>query len=199
MAHCEPCWLRPARSRPVPHPRPADVGAELTDEQRGESAALMRVNHAGEVSAQALYHGQALFARNERVRQALMASAREETDHLAWTQARLGELESRRSLLDPLWYAGSFAIGVAAGLAGDRTSLGFIEETERQVAKHLDDHLQRLPAEDARSRAIVEQMRTDEIDHGRRAGELGAASLPLPVRKVMEATARVMTSTAYWI
>lgn len=159
----------------------------------------MRVNHAGEVAAQALYHGQALVARNPRVREELLAAGREETDHLAWTQTRLAELGSRPSLLDPLWYAGSFAIGVAAGLAGDRTSLGFIEETERQVEGHLDTHLEQLPETDARSRAIVEQMRSDEIAHGRKANELGAAALPLPVRRLMRATARVMTRSAYWI
>lgn len=159
----------------------------------------MRVNHSGEIAAQALYHGQALVARNPRVRAALVEAGREETDHLAWTQQRLAELDSRRSFLDPLWYGGSFAIGVIAGLAGDRASLGFIEETERQVERHLDHHLQGLPKEDARSRAIVEQMRSDEIAHGRRANELGAAPLPLPVRKLMQATARVMTASAYWV
>jgi ubiquinone biosynthesis monooxygenase Coq7 len=192
--------LAPARAaRPTPLPAPGTASAELSPEERREAAGLMRVNHAGEVAAQALYHGQALAARNPRVRQELLAAGREETDHLAWTQGRLAELEARRSLLDPLWYAGSFAIGVAAGLAGDRTSLGFIEETERQVEGHLDDHLQRLPEGDARSRAIVRQMRDDEIAHGRRANELGAAALPLPVRRLMQLTARLMTRSAYWI
>jgi ubiquinone biosynthesis monooxygenase Coq7 len=157
------------------------------------------VNHAGEIAAQALYQGQALVARNPRVRDALLSAGREETDHLAWTQQRLTELHSRPSLLDPLWYAGSFAIGVAAGLAGDRASLGFIEETERQVEGHLDGHLEQLPPNDTRSRAIVEQMRTDEIAHGRKAHELGASELPLPVRKLMHLTSRVMTRSAYWI
>lgn len=189
-------------SRPVPTPPPGAGGpapVELTDAQRRQAGGLMRVNHAGEIAAQALYHGQALVARNPRVRDALIEAGREETDHLAWTQQRLAELDTRRSFLDPLWYAGSFAIGVAAGLAGDRTSLGFIEETERQVEGHLDSHLESLPKEDVRSRAIVEQMRSDEIAHGRRANEMGAAALPLPVRKLMQATARVMTQGAYWV
>jgi 3-demethoxyubiquinol 3-hydroxylase len=190
----------PARpSRPTPEPPAGAPSTELTEVQRREVAGLMRVNHAGEIAAQALYHGQALVARNPRVREELLAASREETDHLAWTQHRLAELGGRRSLLDPLWYAGSFAIGVLAGLAGDRTSLGFIEETERQVEGHLDGHLQRLPAGDTRSRAIVEQMRSDEIAHGRRASELGAAALPLPLRKLMQATSRVMTHGAYWL
>jgi ubiquinone biosynthesis monooxygenase Coq7 len=186
-------------ARPTPAPPPGTPRPELTEAQRREAAGLMRVNHAGEVAAQALYHGQALVARNPRVREALLAAGREEADHLAWTGERLAELGSRRSLLDPLWYVGSFAIGVGAGLAGDRTSLGFIEETERQVEGHLGGHLQRLPAEDVRSRAIVEQMRSDEIAHGRRANELGAAVLPLPVRKLMQMTASVMTRSAYWL
>ena len=192
----------PARaSRPTPLP-PVIAGAVsvgLSDQQRREAAGLMRVNHAGEIAAQALYQGQALVARNPRVHQALIEAGREETDHLAWTQQRLAELGARRSLLDPLWYGGSFAIGVLAGLAGDRTSLGFIEETERQVEGHLDSHLERLPKEDARSRAIVEQMRSDEIAHGRRANELGASPLPMPVRQLMQATSRVMTRSAYWV
>jgi len=186
----------PARAS---RPTPTAPASDLSDEQRRQAAGLMRVNHSGEIAAQALYQGQALVARNPRVRDALLEAGREETDHLAWTQQRLAELQSRRSLLDPVWYAGSFAIGVLAGLAGDKASLGFIEETERQVEGHLDGHLERLPKDDARSRAIVEQMRSDEIAHGRRASELGAAPLPLPVRKLMQATARVMTHSAYWV
>jgi ubiquinone biosynthesis monooxygenase Coq7 len=198
--------LAPARAaRPLPEPPPgaplagAGEAAPLTAAEEREVAGLMRVNHAGEIAAQALYQGQALVARNPRVRAELLAAGREETDHLAWTQTRLRELGSRTSLLDPLWYAGSFAIGVAAGLAGDRTSLGFIEETERQVERHLDGHLDRLPPGDARSRAILEQMRADEIEHGHRAAELGAAALPLPIRKLMQLSARVMTRSAFWI
>lgn len=198
--------LAPARAaRPLPEPPPggalagAGEAAPPTAAEEREVAGLMRVNHAGEIAAQALYQGQALVARNPRVRAELLAAGREETDHLAWTQTRLRELGSRTSLLDPLWYAGSFAIGVAAGLAGDRTSLGFIEETERQVERHLDGHLDRLPPGDARSRAILEQMRADEIEHGHRAAELGAAALPLPIRKLMQMSACVMTRSAFWI
>jgi len=190
---------RSSRPTPVPKAGAGPVETELTDAQRREAAGLMRVNHAGEIAAQALYHGQALVARNPRVREALIEAGREETDHLAWTQQRLAELDARRSFLDPVWYGGSFVIGLLAGLAGDRTILGFIEETERQVEGHLDSHLETLPKEDVRSRAIVEQMRSDEIAHGRRANELGAAALPLPVRKLMQATSRVMTRSAYWV
>jgi ubiquinone biosynthesis monooxygenase Coq7 len=198
--------LAPARAaRPLPEPPPggappaAGAAAPLTAAEEREVAGLMRVNHAGEIAAQALYQGQALVARNPRVRAELLAAGREETDHLAWTETRLRELGSRTSLLDPFWYAGSFAIGVAAGLAGDRTSLGFIEETERQVERHLGGHLDRLPPGDARSRAILEQMRADEIEHGPRAAELGAVALPPPIRKLMQMCARVMTRSAFWI
>jgi len=159
----------------------------------------MRVNHAGEIAAQALYHGQAFAARSAQTRDLLLAAAREETDHLAWCEKRLSELHSRPSLLDPLWYVGSFAIGTLAALCGDRRSLGFVVETERQVERHLDDHLQRLPAEDARSRAILEAMRGDEIAHGTRAREAGGIDLPAPIRAVMRHTARIMTRSAYFI
>ena len=157
---------------------------------------MMRVNHAGEIAAQGLYHGQALVARDPRTRELLLASASEETDHLAWCETRLTELADRPSRLDPLWYAGSFAIGVLAGVVGDRTSLGFVAETERQVERHLDGHLERLPVDDARSRAIVQQMRDDEIVHGQQARDAGGAELPAPVKQLMGATARLMTSTA---
>ena len=159
----------------------------------------MRVNHAGEIAAQALYHGQAFAAHSASTREMLLHAAREETDHLAWCAERLGELESRPSRLDPLWYAGSFAIGALAGVLGDRISLGFVVETERQVEGHLDAHLATLPGEDTRSRAIVEAMRTDEIAHGANARAAGGVELPLPIRALMRATARVMTTTAYWI
>jgi 3-demethoxyubiquinol 3-hydroxylase len=159
----------------------------------------MRVNHAGETAAQGLYHGQALVARDPAIRAQLEQAGREETDHLAWCEARLSELHDRPSLLQPLWYAGSFAIGVAAGLASDRVSLGFVAETERQVERHLDGHLEQLPADDARSRAILEQMRDDERTHGEQARLSGAATLPAPIQKLMQATATVMTSTARWI
>jgi len=159
----------------------------------------MRVNHAGEIAAQALYHGQALVARNCTTREMLLEAAREESDHLAWCETRLRELDARPSLLNPLWYAGSFAIGALAALAGDRTSLGFVVETERQVEGHLDEHLGRLPAGDTRSRAILQTMRTDEIAHGANARAAGGAELPSPVRALMRRTARVMTGVAYWI
>jgi ubiquinone biosynthesis monooxygenase Coq7 len=159
----------------------------------------MRVNHAGEVAAQGLYHGQALTARNPATRALLERAAREESDHLAWCEQRLKELNDRPSLLDPLWYAGSFAIGALAGLAGDRHSLGFVAETERQVERHLDGHLEQIPPDDARSRAIIEQMRADEREHGELARAAGGATLPRPVQDLMRATARIMTTTARWI
>jgi ubiquinone biosynthesis monooxygenase Coq7 len=159
----------------------------------------MRVNHTGEVAAQALYHGQALVARSGTTREMLLGAAREETDHLAWCETRLSELQSRTSYLNPLWYAGSFAIGALAATFGDRMSLGFVAETERQVEGHLDQHLERLPQADTRSRAILEAMRADEIEHGRAARAAGGADLPAPARALMRHTARVMTRTAYWI
>jgi ubiquinone biosynthesis monooxygenase Coq7 len=159
----------------------------------------MRVNHAGEIAAQGLYHGQALVARTEQTRQLLLEAAKEETDHLAWCATRLQELGSRPSLLDPLWYAGSFVIGAVTALSGDRTSLGLVVETERQVERHLDTHLERLPADDHRSRAILETMRNDEIAHGEHAKDAGGAELPGPLRTAMRHTARVMTHTAHFI
>jgi 3-demethoxyubiquinol 3-hydroxylase len=188
-------------SRPVPQPAARTEGSasELSPDERRRAAALMRVNHAGEIAAQALYHGQALAARSEATRRMLLDAAREETDHLAWCESRLKELESRPSLLNPLWYAGSFFIGALAALVGDRASLGFVVETERQVEGHLDEHLGRLPAADLRSRAIVEQMRVDEAAHGANARAAGGMELPVPVRKLMRHTARVMTGTAYWV
>jgi ubiquinone biosynthesis monooxygenase Coq7 len=171
----------------------------LSESEKRDSAALMRVNHAGEIAAQALYHGQALVARSATTRALLLKAAHEETDHLAWCETRLKELDSRPSLLNPLWYAGSFAIGAAAAMLGDRMSLGFVVETERQVEGHLDEHLARLPQDDTRSRAILQTMRTDEIAHGVSAKAAGGAELPSPVRFLMRTTARLMTSTAYWI
>ena len=159
----------------------------------------MRVNHAGEVAAQALYHGQALVARDPAVREFLLDAAREEGDHLAWCAARLAQLGSRASLLDPLWYAGSVAIGALAGLAGDRASLGFIAETERQVEGHLDRHLERLPESDGASRAIIEQMKADEATHRGHALARGGEELPAPARALMRAVAKVMTGSAYWV
>jgi ubiquinone biosynthesis monooxygenase Coq7 len=159
----------------------------------------MRVNHAGEVAAQALYHGQALVCRDPGVREFLLESAREEGDHLVWCAQRLAALGSRPSVLNPLWYAGSVAIGALAGLAGDAVSLGFIAETERQVEGHIDDHLERLPAADPASRAVLEQMKIDEIQHGARALERGGRELPGPVPRLMRLTAKLMTRSAYWI
>ena len=179
-------------------PSSSSPGA-LSDAEKRHSAALMRVNHAGEIAAQALYHGQALVARSTTTRDLLLKAAHEETDHLAWCETRLKELDSRPSLLNPLWYAGSFAIGAVAALLGDRTSLGFVVETERQVEGHLNEHLARLSPDDARSRAILQTMRTDEIAHGMSAKAAGGAELPSPVRALMRNTARLMTSTAYWI
>ena len=186
----------PARAaRPSPASGPAP---ELSEADRRESGALMRVNHTGEVAAQALYHGQAFAARNENTRNLLLQAARDETDHLAWCEGRLTELQSRTSFLNPLWYAGSFAIGALAATFGDRVSLGFVAETERQVEGHLDEHLARLPSGDLRSRAILEQMRADEISHGAAARAAGGTELPAPARALMKHTSRVMTHTAYW-
>jgi len=189
--------LAPAQAtRPAPAGEP---GESLSEADRRASAALMRVNHAGELAAQALYHGQALFARSEATRAMLLAAARSESDHLAWCEMRLKELAARPSRLNPLWYAASFAIGAAAAALGDRASLGFVAETERQVEGHLDTHLGKLPAGDARSRAILQAMRAEEIAHGARATAAGGAPLPPSVRALMRQTARVMTSTAYWV
>jgi len=189
-------FARPAGSRPTPG-KPAVE--PLDPARRRHAAGLMRVNHAGEIAAQGLYHGQALTARAEETRAALRRAAAEEGDHLAWCRERLDELGSRPSLLNPIWYAGSVAIGALAGLFGDRASLGFMAETERQVEGHLADHLERLPADDARSRTIVQQMQADEIGHGQAAVAAGASMLPDPVPRLMRMSARVMTGTAYWI
>lgn len=178
--------------------RPAPDGrVTLSDDQRRLSGALMRVNHVGEVCAQALYQAQALTARSPALRAQMQAAAREETDHLAWTQARLKALGDRPSRLNPLWFAGAFAIGLAAGRLGDRASLGFVVETERQVEAHLAGHLERLPAEDLESRAIVAQMKADEARHADEALAAGAAPVPPPVRWLMRAAAKVMTTVAH--
>ena len=185
----------PTASRPVPGA--ALPASHLPDEERRHAAALMRVNHTGEVCAQALYAAQALVARSPEIRGKFAQAAREEEDHLAWTQSRLVELNDRTSLLNPLWYAGSFAIGVAAGLAGDDVNLGFVVETERQVEEHLTAHMAQLPAADLKSRAIVEEMRSDEARHGAMAQAAGAAALPFPVRLLMRGAADVMRTLAY--
>ncbi len=184
-------------SRPVPGAGLPE--AELSPEERRNAAGLMRVNHTGEVCAQALYAAQALVARNPETKRDFAQAAREEEEHLAWTQGRLSELSDRVSLLNPLWYAGSFAIGLAAGIAGDRVNLGFVVETERQVEEHLTGHIESLPMADGRSRAIVEQMRDDEARHGAMAQAAGAAELPLPVRGLMRLAAGVMKVVAYRI
>ena len=182
-------------------PNPAGKIAEqtLSEQERRHSAGLMRVNHVGEVCAQALYEAQARFARNPGTQAQLRHAGEEELDHLAWTAARLTELGSRPSLLNPLWYAGSFALGAIAARMGDAQSLGFVVETERQVEAHLNGHLSELPAADQRSRAIVAQMRDDEAAHGAAAQGMGAADLPSPVRKAMRGMAKLMTGTAYYI
>ncbi len=180
-----------------PCPRPRSETAALDDAQRDLSGALMRVNHVGEVCAQALYSAQALTTRDPALRRQFEQAAREETDHLAWTQERLDQLGARPSLLNPLWYGGAFAIGLIAGRAGDAASLGFLVETERQVERHLEGHLDRLPAEDSASRAIVDQMRADESRHADDAQAAGAATVPAPVRWAMRAAAKVMTTTAH--
>lgn len=184
--------------RPTPASSVSPVAcAELSAAEKALSGALMRVNHVGEVCAQALYQGQALAASDRVMQQRFLDAAREETDHLAWTQQRLDELGAHASLLNPLWYAGSFAIGWLAGRAGDAISLGFVVETERQVEQHLDEHLGRLPAGDQRSRAIVHQMKADEARHANDALQAGATPLPAPVRWGMRAVAKVMTTTAH--
>lgn len=173
--------------------------AELSDAEKRHSAGLMRVNHVGEICAQALYDAQSAFSHQPEVASQLQHSCIEEEDHLAWTKSRLDELNSRPSLLNPLWYAGAYTCGVIAAKCGDAASLGFVVETERQVEAHLAGHLEKLPVQDARSRAIVEQMRVDEIAHGAAAQNLGAVDMPLPVRVVMKGMAKVMTSTAYYV
>ena len=185
--------------RPMPKPDVPQTDDLLSPAQRQLSGALMRVNHVGEVCAQALYAAQALTARTPGLRAQMVAAGREETDHLAWTERRLAELGDRTSLLNPLWYAGAFAIGLAAGRAGDRISLGFVVETERQVEAHLASHLDRLPAPDTASRAIVAQMKDDEARHADEALRAGAAAVPAPVRWLMRSAARMMTFTAHRI
>lgn len=177
--------------------------AALDNKQRKHAAGLMRVNHAGEVAAQALYRGQAAVAQNPNTKSHLLEAAEEEQDHLAWCAQRLRELDAAPSKLGPAWYAGSYAIGALAGLAGDRYSLGFVAETERQVEQHLRGHLDDpehgLPAADARSRAIAAQMQADEAEHGQAATAAGGQPLPAPVRSLMRGVAKVMTGGAYWL
>jgi len=187
--------LAPEPDRPSPAgdlPEP-----ELDAAERSHTAGLMRVNHAGEICAQALYAGQAATARNPEVKMAMKQAAREEIDHLAWCEGRLRELDSHTSVLNPLWYAGSFAIGAVAGLAGDQWSLGFLKETEIQVEAHLEEHIDRLPEQDQRSHAILAKMKTDEAHHAEMAADAGAADLPQPVRQLMGMVSQIMKSVAY--
>jgi 3-demethoxyubiquinol 3-hydroxylase len=209
-------WATPHPGRPLPGAAAGDSAAgtmagtaaagtpaagepALREPERAEAARLMRVNHAGEVAAQALYRGQALTARDPRTARSMLKAAAEEMDHLAWCDERLKELNGRTSLLNPLWYAGSFLLGGVAGVLGDRASLGFIAETERQVESHLRDHLERLPADDRRSRAILEQMTHDEIQHGAQATALGGKELPLWLKGAMRLTSKLMTRGSYLV
>jgi ubiquinone biosynthesis monooxygenase Coq7 len=171
----------------------------MSADEKSHAAALMRVNHAGEIAAQGLYQGHAAVVRDPQIEQQMLKAADEELDHLGWCEERLGELGSHPSKLRPLWYAGAWTIGAASGILGDKWSLGFIEETEKQVSAHLTGHLERLPDGDAKSRAIVKIMRDEEELHGANARDAGAAELPRPVRRLMRLTAKVMTGTAYWI
>ncbi len=186
---------RPARSNPAEKVTDTDLDAK----QKRHAAGLMRVNHAGEVAAQALYQGHATVARDKNIEKQMQHAADEEFDHLAWCEQRIHELGFQPSRLSPLWYAGAYAIGAASGVLGDKWSLGFIAETEKQVCSHLDSHLEQLPEEDAKSRAIVKQMRDEEEEHGENAVDAGAAELPRPIVRLMRATAKVMTKTAYWV
>ncbi len=185
----------PARSNPAQK----TIESPLPIEASRQSAALMRVNHAGEVSAQALYHAQALTAKSPAVKQAMQQAALEENDHLAWCEQRLDELNSHASYLNPLWYVGSFAMGVCAGWAGDKWNLGFLAETERQVVNHLGEHLERLPSADKKSREILVQMKMDEAQHASTACTAGAAELPTPIKFMMRGFSKVMTRVAYWV
>ena len=190
---------RAERATPLPASADAALPAELAPADKRLSGALMRVNHVGEVCAQALYQAQAVATGNPALKRQMAQAAREEVDHLAWTEQRLAELGDRPSLFNPLWYGGAFLIGLAAGRLGDRVSLGFVVETERQVEQHLESHLERLPAADRASRAIVDQMRVDEAAHGDAARAAGGVDLPAPVRGAMRLAAKVMTATAHYI
>lgn len=184
-------------ARPLPGGDLPD--AEMSAEEKRHAVALMRINHCGEICAQALYQGQAITARNAEVKAALEQAAWEETEHLNWTETRIGELGGRTSLLNPLWYTGSLALGALAGALGDKWNLGFLAETERQVERHLDSHLGQLPQQDEKSRAILEQMKADEIQHAATALAHGGADLPMPVKAAMKLSSRLMTRTVYWI
>ena len=182
-----------------PFPDQGKAESEMSAEEKRHAAALMRINHTGEVCAQALYNGQALTARNPATEEALREASQEETEHLAWCEKRIKELGSHKSLLNPLWYAGSFTLGAVAGALGDKWNLGFLAETEKQVGKHIEGHLERLPAQDEKSRAVLEQMAIDEARHANTAIEHGGVPLPLPVKLAMKLSSKVMTKTVYWI
>jgi len=172
---------------------------ELTEAEKDKTSRLMRINHTGEICAQALYQGQALTAKSDDIKRSMQESADEENDHLDWCETRINELDGRTSLLNPFWFASSYLMGAAAGLAGDKWSLGFVAETEKQVEKHLDAHLNEIPEEDKKSRAVLEQMRIDEIEHGNKAKQLGAAVLPKPVKAAMALTSKIMTGSVYYL
>lgn len=188
-----------AKTTGEPYPAKHVDELPLSDEQRQHSAALMRINHAGEICAQALYHGQGVVSHSDEIQQKMQQAAIEEGDHLEWCKQRLDELGSHTSHLNPLWYAGSFCIGVMAGVLGDKWSLGFVVETERQVIKHLDGHLEELPKQDQRSYKILERMEKDESKHRDEAIEAGAKELPGILKKVMTLTSKIMVKTAYWV
>lgn len=190
-------FARPHATRAMPTPN--QMPGEMTQAERREAGALMRVNHVGEVCAQALYTAQAVVARDPALRAQFIEASHEETDHLAWTRQRLEDLQARPSMLNPLWYAGAFSLGLVAGRLGDPLSLGFVAETERQVEAHLDSHLDRLPAADTASRAVVEQMKADEARHAAQALDAGAAELPAPAKALMRVASRVMTTLAHRI
>jgi len=196
--------LRTLAGKPLvtERPNPAQACAdepELSESEKDKSIRLMRVNHSGEVAAQALYQGQALTARLDGVRERMKRAAEEENDHLDWCEQRVRELGGRLSLLDPVWYLGSFAVGATAGAVGDKWSLGFVVETEKQVIEHLDDHLRQISEKDVKSRAILEQMKVDEASHGAAAKQAGGAELPQPVQRLMKLVSKIMTGTAYRI
>lgn len=195
--------VRTLAGRPLvtERPNPADRAeeAELGEVEKTRSVSLMRVNHSGEVAAQALYQGQALTAKLPDVRERMERAAAEENDHLDWCEKRVQALDGHLSYLNPLWYAGSFAIGATAGLIGDKWSLGFVAETERQVIQHLDEHLKEISPDDQKSRAVLEQMKVDEAHHGDMAKAAGGAELPEPVKGLMQMTSKIMTGAAYWL
>ena len=187
------------RPTPTPDPESLESTQEISDQEKQQAACLMRVNHAGEVSAQALYQGQAFTAKLPHIREQMQHAAEEEIDHLAWCEDRLDELGAKPRVLNPIWYAGSFALGAVAGLVGDKWSLGFVEETEKQVVEHLQEHLDKLPENDLKTRSIIEQMQIDEAEHGDMAKQAGAAELPAPIKAVMKVTSKIMTKSSYWI